>query len=448
MESTVPTVGRARLGMVLAAALALTAAQTLLAVVNASGGTFLETWKHLVRWDGGWYHTIAVCGYGCPPVITPENCGNVGFFPGYPCCAWLVSRVTGIDQLLAMPLTAQMACVVFWSYLLLFLVRWQVPLRPALVALLVVATHPAAFYLVVAYSESVFLASILGFFYWSSSRSRWGLILAALHGILMTSTRLVGAPLVVIPLLQGLLEGPCSCCRPRSRVVGSREEVPGSSRSRIRRPDSALRSHCRLLPGTYYLPRLAPLACLGAVSSCGLLGYFAYCQMKFGHWDAYMQALREGWHVQTDYLAPFNLATYQLDWPANLAEWCRPQWLDHLATPVVLIFLVVLGGLELLVGWRRADTGWRWRFGLYSAILLLHGVAISGRSCIDLVGMVRYVFVPLVLGVLAACHLIGQVGLKRWVGVSVVVLLAPWMGYGFVLQMVYVWCYSMNVWVS
>ena len=65
-----------------------------------------------------------------------------------------------------------------------------------------IVVHPGPFYLVVGYSESLFLLGLLGYFYWCEKAGRWSWSLAARHGFGMTATRLVGLPAAVFPVWQ------------------------------------------------------------------------------------------------------------------------------------------------------------------------------------------------------------------------------------------------------
>jgi hypothetical protein len=397
------------------AALAITAVQIFLACACTGAPSLPEGYEKLCNWDTGWYEGIVDYGYYSPAVPTPGDHGNVAFFPGYPLCARLVKWATGLPSDHTMLLTAQLACAGFWTYLLLFFQRWGVPLGAAVTGVLIVASHPAAFFLVAGYSEALFVMTMLGFFYWSSADSRAGLALAALHGFVMTSTRLVGAPLVVVPLLQGLLDSP----------------EGGSAWQRCR--------------------RLLPLAGIAAVAGCGVLAYFAYCHFRFGHWDLYMQNAHVGWGAEADYLAIFHAKTYHVRWPWRWVDhgYIAPWWFDRLAVVAVLGIQAILMCLEWGLARSRSDTGWRWRTGLYTAVVLLWYLNVAGRSCLDFSGMIRYAHTMLVLFVMAAAHLVGRVGPPpRRVGIGLVALLGPWVAFGLVTQMVFVWRFAHILWVA
>ena len=77
----------------------------------------------------------------------------------------------------ALLITAQLAAWGFWSYFFLFCKRWNISPALQICGALLIAAHPAAFFLVAAYSESLFLMALLGFIYWSTAEGRYGEIL-------------------------------------------------------------------------------------------------------------------------------------------------------------------------------------------------------------------------------------------------------------------------------
>ena len=197
---------------------------------------------------------------------------EVGFFPGYPLSARAVGRATGLPAETATLAAAQLAGVGFWVYVLLFLRRGGVPAPLALATVLLLAAHPGAFFLAAGYSESLFLCATLGFFYWSAVRGPGGWLLAALHGTVMTATRIVGLPLAACPLLLTLAALPWDQWRWREVVRTG-------------------------------------LLCGAASLGAGL--FFAFCQGQYGRWDAYLYAQAAGWGVKPDYLALFKASAYR-----------------------------------------------------------------------------------------------------------------------------------------
>src|SRR6185369_1389647 len=153
-----------------------------------------ERYSALVQHDSYWFMNIMDRGYQTivPPIDHKVmEVSNVAFFPAYPAIARLFCYALHIDTTTALLITAQLAAWGFWSYFFLFCQRWNVlPALQICGALLIVA-HPAAFFLVAGYSESLFLMALLGFIYWSGAGGRSAKFWAAVHGIVMSATRIV-----------------------------------------------------------------------------------------------------------------------------------------------------------------------------------------------------------------------------------------------------------------
>ena len=186
---------------ILASALAITAIHT--AVVAACSGRSdpAEAWGALCQFDSYFFRNVIEAGYHFPAEPYFEHAGNVAFFPGYPLLARGLVAVTGLPTEAALLITAQLASVGFWIYFLLLLRCWKVPVVASAACVALVVGHPAAFFLVCSYSESTFLTALAGFVYWSGRTGPTAAVLAALHGFVMTATRLVGIPVAAYPFL-------------------------------------------------------------------------------------------------------------------------------------------------------------------------------------------------------------------------------------------------------
>src|SRR2546430_13300667 len=138
----------------------------------------------LVQHDGGWYTNITDGGYQTvvPPIDHKVmEVSNVAFFPAYPAIARLFRDALQIDTTTALLITAQLAAWGFWSYFFLFCQRWNVSAALQICGALLIAAHPAAFFLMAGYSESLFLMALLGFIYWSTAEGRYAKFWAAIH---------------------------------------------------------------------------------------------------------------------------------------------------------------------------------------------------------------------------------------------------------------------------
>src|SRR5262249_44646609 len=156
-------------------------------------------------------------------------------------------------------LAAQLACWGMWTYLLLFFQAWRVPRTLSCAGVLLVLGHPAAFFLVAGYTESLFLLSLLGFLWWSGKSGKASALLGAVHGFVLTATRLVGVPLLVFPLLHGGLTAPS--------------------------------------PWTGRLRRCTRAILIGILGGAGVAAFLLWCQLELGQWDASLQVSRDGWNI-------------------------------------------------------------------------------------------------------------------------------------------------------
>src|SRR5436190_7795327 len=156
-----------RLLMPLLAGLTVTLLQVAMAVgLLAPEAPLSDRYFVLVQHDGYWFMNIIDRGYQTivPPIDHKAmEVSNVAFFPAYPAIAALFRYGLDIDSNAALLITAQLAAWGFWSYFFLFCKRWNVPLPTQICGALLIAAHPAAFFLVAGYSESLFLMTLLGF---------------------------------------------------------------------------------------------------------------------------------------------------------------------------------------------------------------------------------------------------------------------------------------------
>ena len=101
-----------------------------------------------------------------------------------------------------MLVTAQACCWGFWTYFLLMLREAGVSRDVGVFAVGLIVLHPVSFFLIAAYSESLFFLSLFGFIYWVERPGPAALILTGVHGFFMTVTRFVGITLIFYPLFR------------------------------------------------------------------------------------------------------------------------------------------------------------------------------------------------------------------------------------------------------
>ncbi len=149
----------------------------------------------------GGYQTIV------PPIsYKMMEVSNTAFFPAYPGVVAALHYGLGLATENALLITAQAAAWGFWTYFFLFCNRWNLPPAWQLFGALGIASHPAAFFLVAAYSESLFLMALLGFLFWTGEETRQARVWAALHGMVMSATRIVGLPCAFVPFVRRVWE--------------------------------------------------------------------------------------------------------------------------------------------------------------------------------------------------------------------------------------------------
>src|SRR5438552_6231028 len=164
-----------------------------------------ERYSALVQHDSYWFMNIIDRGYQTivPPIDHKVmEVSNVAFFPAYPAIAALVRNAFNISTDTALLITAQLAAWGFWTYFFLFCRRWKVARSLQISGTLLILANPAAFFLVAAYSESLFLMALLGFIYWSTAEGRAARVLAAMHGMVMSAARIVGIVCAAFPLVR------------------------------------------------------------------------------------------------------------------------------------------------------------------------------------------------------------------------------------------------------
>ena len=398
----------------LLAGLLLTLAQIAVAVcLLAPEGPLSYRYSTLIQHDSYWFGNIVDRGYQTivPPISHKMmEVSNVAFFPAYPAIAALLRYGLHFDTANALLVTAQVAAWGFWSYFFLFCERWN--LSPALQFLgaLSIVAHPAAFFLIAGYSESLFLMALVGFIYWSSAEGRAAKVWAALHGIVMSATRIVGIPCAAFPVVRSVL---------------------AKGWSGLREPRAWIR-------------RYVPAIGLMLAGTLGAVFFFLYCQLHWGHWNIYMLTQSAGWGIVPDYLAVFKPSSYRWLVPALNNPTEASQMLMTLGG---LLFAAV-AFCELLPAIRRR-TEWTTRAGFYFCAAVIYYISVSGVASVEMESMLRYEFSVHALIVLALLHFLRQFRmppvLVRAFGMAAVALVSA---AGLSVQGWYVWNFTRGNWVA
>src|SRR6266566_6517826 len=367
----------------------------------------------LVQHDSYWFMNIIDRGYQTivPPIDHKVmEVSNVAFFPAYPAIAALFRYGLDIDSNAALLITAQLAAWGFWSYFFLFCKRWNVPLPAQICGALLIAAHPAAFFLVAGYSESLFLMALLGFIYWSTAEGRSAKFWAAAHGIVMSATRIVGLACAAFPVVRSAFE------------TGWRG---------LFEPREWLRKNSAAIGMTL-------------IAACGAVGFFVYSQLRWRQWNIYMLTQAADWGIVPDYLAVFKPGSYRWLVPALN----NPTEASQISMTVGALLLVSIALCELLPGIRRRAC-LPMRIGIYFCAAAIYYLSVSAVACVDMESMLRYEFAVHALIVLAFLNFLRQFltppMLGRTFGVAAVALLSA---AGLCVQGWYVWNFMRGNWVG
>jgi len=372
-----------------------------------------ERYSALVQHDSYWFMNIMDRGYQTivPPIDHKVmEVSNVAFFPAYPAIAALLRNAFNVNAGTALLITAQLAAWGFWTYFFLFCRRWKAAPSLQVCGTLLILANPAAFFLVAAYSESLFLMALLGFIYWSTAEGRTARVLAATHGVVMSATRIVGIVCAAFPLVR-------SVCQTGWRG---------------------------LLKPRKWLRENRAAAGLTFVAACGGIAFFVLCQLRWGRWDLYMLTQAAGWNIVPDYLAVFKPESYRWLVPA-LND---PTEMSQLSMTLGAVLLVAIAVCELVPTIRRR-AGLSVRAGIYFCAATIYYLSVSGVACVDMESMLRYEFSAYALVVLALLNFLRQFRTPPvWVrafGMAAVALVSAG---GLCMQGWYVWNFTRGNWVA
>jgi hypothetical protein len=329
-----------------------------------------EVYSRLCAWDCGWYTSIARDGYHSPVPPTPQkvDTSNVAFFPGFPYLARAAHLGLGIKTETALVVIAQIFAVLFWAALWSILRAWRISIQGSILVILAVLAHPAAFFLIAGYSESLFLSTLLIFILSSRKLSTRPAsppsIANALSGVMMSATRIVGIPVSFFPLMA------------RISTQAVRRKVPS-------------------LKGISAATATSLISSL--VAFMGAAGFLIYCQLRFGRYDLYMETQRIGWGIQPDYAAVFK-------WK----DFAYTLGFDKGATILSGISFVLFAGIEGLLLIAKRNRGFTDRLPLYTVSLLIFFITVSGLKSLNFRSMIRYTLPWHILLLLCLAHLISR----------------------------------------
>lgn len=147
------------------------------------------------RWDTGWYMTIASEGYSYDPAETADYQQNIAFFPAFPMTIRLVSPLLGRETLW----TGVIISIVAFYFALVYFVRLARSELgddgQAAAAVMLIATYPFAVFFSAAYTESLFLLTLVAAVYHFRLNQLWQ---SACWGFVCGLTRPPGCFLSVV----------------------------------------------------------------------------------------------------------------------------------------------------------------------------------------------------------------------------------------------------------
>src|SRR5215813_6302928 len=383
---------------------------TLLQLAMAIGllapeGSFAQRYATLVQHDSYWFMNIVDRGYQTivPPIDHKVmEVSNVAFFPAYPAITAAFRYGLNISTSTALLITAQLAAWGFWSYFFLFCTRWNISFALQICGALLIVTHPAAFFLIAGYSESLFLMALLGFIYWSTAQGRSAKAWAIVHGVVMSATRIVGIVCAAFPLVRSFFH------------TGWRG----------------------LLESAPWFRKEKPAIVMTLAASFGAVGFFTFSQLRWGHWDIYMLTQAAGWGIVPDYFAVFKPSNYRWLIPA-LND---PTEASQMSMTLGAVLFIGIIFCELSI---RRWVDFPVRAGIYFCAFVIYYLSVSGVACVDMESMLRYEFYVHALIVVALLNFLGQFRttpmLVRALGIAAVALLSA---AGLCVQGWYVWNFT------
>ena len=263
------------------AALGCTTFQLVIALLQCGQGNFAERYLSFCKWDCGWYAEIARAGYQSHlPPLAQDHSSNVAFFPAYPVVSGLASRLTGLNTTITNVLVSTFCTFFAWYFFYRLLRRIGLSELGIVVTSFILISHPGSFFLLMGYSESIFMAALFAVLDFSLGNET---IKSACAAFLATLTRVLGLPISLFPVL--------------IRLFGETERSSRSVRNSL------------------FVP---------AAACTALLLFFGYCQLRFGVWDLYFLTQKLGWHIVPDYLFPLH-AVQEL---RHARSWDRALWIS------------------------------------------------------------------------------------------------------------------------
>lgn len=394
------------------AALLITLAQIAFVLYwSMAGQPLAEKYVSLNQHDSQWYAHIAENGYALTtfPLESEANVmAHIGFFPGYPTVVAALKRITGMTTAHALLITAQIFTVGVWLYVLLFLRRYRVPWKIQTATIITLLAFPSAFFLVCGYSESLFTFALLGYLYWMTDDHPHAWILASAHGFVMSATRIVGIPLLVIPLVHHWLKT---------------RSVPTDLR-----------------------PYLTAM-----ITGLGAGAFFLYCQATFGDWNIYSRAQSIGWGVVPQTRAILDASIFAITMPdISWDGFVDPDDVSRLSVPVIFAATLIICAAEFVALYKSKREAFRVdHLTLCLAIGILFIITVTGLYAVGMRSVIRYMLPPFVLLSIIAASMASHTRIAgTWSARILWAVLSALIALSFFIEAGYIDLYSHQIWVA
>jgi hypothetical protein len=305
----------------------------------------LFRYVRLSNWDSFHYYSGAKYGYHAPSDHGWTNDEVNGykiefsFLPAFPFVARVLSEGTTLPLEITLPLASQLFAFLFYTFFFLILTETcLLPEETALVVMGLFSVTPGGFYVVTAYSESIFLCSIAGMIYfaerWTKSEKFRDWMLAGMFAFVATWSRMLGVVLGLFPFLVAFRNG-------------------------------------------FSIKKRMVAFLLAGFAGVGTASYLLFCQVQSGHWDAYFRLASIGWDMHPMYLRSLNPLLYI---PRPFFE--EGEYTLH--RTILLLCLVSFFGTFF------KDADRRSRLSYYATGLALFYLTVAGKADKGLQGMTRY----------------------------------------------------------
>jgi hypothetical protein len=153
------------------------------------------------RWDSGWYLTIATEGYRYDPNMRADYQQNIAFFPAFPMAMRYLSVVLGRQPLWTGVGISLVAFFIALTYFLRLARDFLKDEDQAVTAVTLLAMYPFAVFFSAAYTEGLFLLTLIGAVYHFHKHQLWR---AAMWGFVCGLTRPNGALLSIVLALMAI----------------------------------------------------------------------------------------------------------------------------------------------------------------------------------------------------------------------------------------------------